>query len=84
MDETKGEAMTEITIDKNVPMPNRWSNSGRKPIYPWLTMEVGDSFLMPDHVKRPMEHVSKASRRYAPRRFASRTTPEGTRIWRVA
>lgn len=77
--------MTEIKIDKNMPMPTRNNgHEGRKPIYPWLTMEVGDSFLMPGHVKTSINYASKASATYAPRRFASRKTPEGTRIWRVA
>jgi hypothetical protein len=70
-------------IDSNVPLPIKSdypSPSGRR-IYPWLEIEVGESFLL----RSPNNsggHVSYANRRYAPRHFISSRTHEGTRIWR--
>ena len=76
--------MAEIKIDKGVPMPRGSSGRGRPARYPWLQMEVGDCFLVPPDSKHPGALIGKANEQYAPRRFASRKTPEGHRIWRIA
>jgi hypothetical protein len=54
--------------------------AGRR-IYPWLEIEVGQSFLLRSH-NDSGGYVNYANRRYAPRHFISSCTPEGTRIWR--
>jgi len=78
--------MSEIKIDKGVPMPDRSeaSNAGRSMVYPWKEMEIGDSFLLKSDVKTASRQCWAAAKRYAPRRFASRKTPEGYRVWRIA
>jgi hypothetical protein len=36
--------MTEISIDTNVPPPT--GQTRKDPLYPWLSMRVGDSFVV--------------------------------------
>ena len=76
-----------IKIDKDVPMPDVRGGLGRKIKYPWPDMEVGDSFLVGDAAKskKGLYHsiIFSPSKRYAPKRFSQRATPEGLRVWRV-
>jgi hypothetical protein len=50
-------------------------NRGRVCFYPWLEMEVGESFTFREHVKIGSARVlsCRASNLYAPRRFTTRT-----------
>lgn len=75
----------EVKIDKGIPMIGS-SRGGRPSRYPWLEMEVGDSFLFPSDVSKANAYSAphKASKVYAPRKFAGRTTPDGMRVWRIA
>lgn len=69
--------MNQLPIDKNVPLPKR---------YPFADMQVGDSFLVPAHIKR--QSVSVAAKRYGERhgmKFTTRLTPErDLRCWSFA
>jgi hypothetical protein len=76
-----------ISIDKGVPIPV----FGQKARYPWLEMEVGDSFEATTHPGRmnPLERatasVMYANRAQSPRKFWAGTADDGkVRIWRVA
>jgi len=73
--------MSEVQVDKNVPFVPRKPGPAR--LYPWLEMEVGDSFLVPPEIKNPRQTASAANIRYKPRVFTCRSTPDGYRIWRV-
>lgn len=71
-----------IEIDKDIPMPSADdSNSGRRGIYPYSKMDVGDSFLA------TCKHspISIAKRWGDPRgiEFISRKDGNGWRVWRV-
>jgi hypothetical protein len=48
---------------------------GRVMFYPWLDMEIGESFTFRDHVKVGSARVlsCRASNTYAPRRFTTTT-----------
>ena len=45
-----------IKIDKNIPLPSNTPSNGRARLYPWLEMEVNDSFVVftddPDKTRR--------------------------------
>lgn len=75
-----------IQIDKGIPLaPSQpGKGGGRKTIYPWRQMEVGDSFFVPD---RTIRSFSGSAAQHRPRRFSMRTVVEngvsGIRIWRV-
>lgn len=78
--------MNGIQIEKGVAMPTRNETVGRAPKYPWSSMQVGDSFLIPKGTKRTS--VDSSGRSWSKRNggtvvFASRKTDEGYRIWRV-
>lgn len=57
-----------------------YNRNGRPAKYPWKTMEIGESFLS-DGVSTTIIGVPNS--KYAPKRFAARTTPEGVRVWRI-
>lgn len=54
--------------------------------YPWLTMEVGESFAFPLTIKAESSWTitSSANRNYAPRQFMTRKLNGEIRCWRVA
>ena len=71
-----------IEIDKNVPLPPKTS---RKRKYPWETMQIGDSFLIPEALRiYGYSMASRASKDYAPKKFCSRSVEGGARVWRIA
>lgn len=65
-----------MKVEKGIPMPVR---------YPFAEMEVGDSFEVPENVKRTA--VSVSAKRYGDKhgmKFTVRLTPERKfRCWRV-
>lgn len=67
----------QIVVERGIPVPTR---------YPFAEMAVGDSFLVPAHVKRSA--VSVSALRYGKanggKRFTVRKTQEGAlRCWRI-
>lgn len=70
----------QITIDKTIPAPPRHGNTK----YPFLTMEVGDSFFT--DIPRVSAAAFNAGKKLD-RRFACRAAVEngvtGTRVWRL-
>lgn len=72
-----------IDIDKDVPMPEA-GRRGPKLQLPWLTMDVGDSFLLSRGIPPyAYQRTSTANKRYAPRQFRCRKISDGYRIWRT-
>lgn len=72
--------MTAIVIEKNVPIPV----GGRKSIYPFGEMEVGDSFFVPSiaaQTVRSAAHTYGLKHRV---KFSSYKEGDGVRIWRTA
>jgi hypothetical protein len=76
----------EYVIEKNVPVPK--GRPGRKPIYPFSTMAVGDSIFIadPDANKAKSSACGTGNKRKG-KRFSSRRLTEndqcGVRIWRT-
>lgn len=68
--------MKLVNIDKDVPMPTQHGST----LYPWDSMEVGDSFLV---IGGKMTGSGTATKRYAPKVFSQRKTVDGYRVWRV-
>ncbi len=76
-------AMAEIKIDKDIPF--RPAIRGKRDSkYPWMEMEIGDSFLFPASLKKSTacNNASFASKSHG-KKFVVRKTPEGYRCWRV-
>ena len=84
-----------LKIDKNIPIPpKRKENYHRgKRKYPFLEMQVGDSFFVEcQQTPRARDHkiiqVNNVFRRYKKRhnlqiKITTRSVPEGIRVWRI-
>ena len=82
---------TDFEIEKGVEMPKQYYGKKRK--YHFAEMEIGDSFLFSKEVDRRTqsraytacymwkEHNSNPE--YKKRKYATRVTEDGMRIWRV-
>jgi hypothetical protein len=72
-----------IEIEKGIPIPPQrpW---GHETIYPWRTMEIGDSFFISG---KPMKQAGSLAAKAAARtgqKFTLRTVDGGVRVWRIA
>lgn len=73
---TEKEELKMFQIEKNVPLPKK---------YPFDEMEVGDSFEIPDPLKR--NTVNIAAKRYEQKtgkKFVVRLKDKKLRCWRLA
>ena len=73
-----------IAIDKGIPLPPRGSGSPVPAKYPWLTMGVGDSFLVSGRTARNFSSQIHVAQKSTGRKFAARTADGGVRVWRTA
>lgn len=74
--------MSEYEIEDDHPLPAVAPNRGRREKYPWMQMEVGSSFYVPDAVvARVKSSASKAKKRTG-RTFVVRQVEGGVRVWR--
>ena len=69
-----------IEIDKGIPIPPKMGGSGKKPIFPWRDMEVGDSFFVAG--KKRFSGTATMGQRIGGK-FVQRLVEGGCRIWRV-
>lgn len=80
-----------MKIESGIPIPPRRSGYARgsnKPKYPWQSMRVGDSFLVPGEasVQQQIAVGSAASKRaatYPGEKYVVRAVIGGVRVWRV-
>lgn len=71
-------------IDKRTPIPTT-SGRGRSPVYPLDRLAVGESFLCPPEVRaHNMRMLVQYHQKKHSKRYTTRTTPEGLRVWRTA
>lgn len=71
-------------IRKDIPFPES-TGRGRPAKYPFAEMAVGDCYEVKD--QEQFTRAAKAAFRYGARhgkKFSTRTTNEGLRIWRIA
>lgn len=74
---------TGIKIDKSVPLPG--ARSARSPVYRAIeSLDVGDSFLIPADFKSAQTVAAVGNRTHRDKRFVSRRTPDGFRVWRTS
>ena len=76
-----------LPIDRGIELwPARSSNHSRKPRwrFPWDELEPGDSFLVPGMTQHQASaHTAQAARSRPGVTYTTRSTPDGTRIWRI-
>ena len=68
-----------IKIDKGVPLPVTYTVNLK---YPWLEMEIGDSFFVNATQSRIGSHAWQMGNRHN-RKFTTRKVDGGVRVWRV-
>ena len=69
-------------IENDVPPPKDQNKGGCKPKYPWVQLQVGQSFVGDRNAGYAMNNWNL---RHPETRFVSRTLEDGkVRIWRVA
>lgn len=74
--------MTQIKIDKGVPIPPAKRGVGIRK-YPFPDMEVGDSFFTESKQETVGSSVTIYAR-FNNVKFATRSENGGTRVWRIA
>lgn len=67
-------------LENNIPAPK--AHHACK--YPLGTMEVGDSFVAPESEASKLRNASHTYGKKKGRKYVTRTTDEGVRVWRVA
>jgi hypothetical protein len=72
-----------IPIDRNIAIPRPIAG-----VYPWHQLEVGDSFEVPAKDWAGTQSVrtccSAMCKKYAPKKWQTKRTPVGIRVWRVS
>lgn len=66
-------------IEKKIPVPGSPLS-----IYPFKQMEVGDSFLVPGNNRTAVSVAMTRTALGTTKKFTSRKTAEGIRVWRVS
>jgi hypothetical protein len=70
-----------LKIEKKVPLPVLRKKGPTK--FPWLEMQVGDSFFVPEgNLVNLRSNASRASGVYQ-KTFTARAVEGGVRVWRV-
>ena len=72
-------------IEKNVPRAGYTGGMGAPAKYPWLEMNVGESFFVPNvTVYKMSPSAAGFSRRHPGFKFTCRGVEGGVRVWRVS
>lgn len=72
-----------IQIDKGIPIPKTEKDNHLKNTYPFKTMKIGESFLLPKAVNTARSYAFKAAKLFK-MKFVVKAVKEGVRIWRIA
>ena len=75
-----------FTIEKGILQPSNivLGKNGRRAVYPFASMEVGDSFFAPKEVAgKAMDAAKHFKARTAGWGYSSFCQDDGTRIWRI-
>jgi len=74
-----------VRVDKGIKMPSPdMTHGGRRSIYPWRDMEIGDSFLFPETMSSTVASSYAATAgKNMNRKFATRKIGRRVRCWRI-
>jgi hypothetical protein len=75
-----------IEIQSGIPIPeiNRNPHTQRHSKYPWHTMNVGDSFFVPNVTVKGFAGTAYSAGKRHGRTYVARTVDGGVRVWRTA
>lgn len=71
-----------IQIERGIPVPSH--NKGRRGLYPFRDMQVGDSFVVDQRRKASAQRAASFYGKSHGQVFTARSVPDGVRIWRVS
>lgn len=71
--------MSSITVEKNVPLPKH----NKRNVYPYLEMDVGDSFFIDEAKIRVVCNNNCRVAKTTGMKFIARTEGAGVRVWRI-
>ena len=76
--------MSRIRVDRDIEMPPRVRSRNGKSVYPWTELEVGDSFLFPEHIQKKSAYsfAYQAGKKHGVK-YEVRTVEDGVRCWRI-
>lgn len=69
-------------IQKNIPIPTKMS-TGRKSIYPFESMDIGDSFAAPAGKAKSVRSKVTKENKLGDKKFTVRTIDKYIRVWRI-
>lgn len=69
-------------IERGIPIPTY--RRGRRGLYPFREMKVGDSFVVEKTKKASAQRAASFYGKNHGQVFTARSVPEGVRIWRVS
>ena len=76
----------EFVIESNIPVPSK-GGRGRKALYPWTTLNVGDSFAIPEKTAKSFGPTVARAQKENNIKLVVRNLPEtegvGVRVWRT-
>ncbi len=72
-----------IKVEKNIRIPET-SAKGRPSIYPFATMDVGDSFFLDGKAVASISPVAASHGQKYGKKFTCRTVEGGVRVWRIS
>jgi hypothetical protein len=71
-----------MKIEKGIPAPK--GKRGRKPLYPWTDLKIGESFIaLNKTILNFRSMATRAGQAYG-RKYKVREEKNGVRVWRVA
>ena len=70
-------------IEKGIPLPE--GRRGRKKLYPFGEMEIGDSFVVPvnSQTLSMYKMIGGYTRHLKPKKFIARKNEDVIRVWRI-
>lgn len=72
-----------FNIEKDIPMPKKLYGKGKELIYPFLQMEIGESFLVPQKKAKSVTQTAYYFTKKTGKKFATRKVEGGKRVWRL-
>lgn len=75
-----------VQVENGIPIPETRGRGGpgSKSKWPWYSIEVGQSFFIPDRTITGISSVAVHAGKRFGRKFVCRTEKGGVRVWRVA
>ena len=75
--------MQQRPVDKGVPMPEKAPRKTHDTYFPWLKLEVGDSFHTGKRKTPIHPTVNINNKKHTDREFKAMREGDGYRVWRI-